>query len=178
MTRRVDNIDALLDSFENLVDAFFFPLRPRAGRRRGCNRDAAFALLFHPVGHSGAFMHLTDFVDHAGVEQHALRQSCLAGVNVGSDSNIPRPLERKLAIRRIRIFRDRFLFERSRHGLYQRKCANARFACAILCVSSRFLIALPWPEAASLISCASASAIGMPRRLSAYCTIHRMASET
>lgn len=35
---------------------------------------------------------------------------------------------------------------------YQRKCANARLACAILCMSSRFLIALPWPVAASLSS--------------------------
>src|SRR5712692_2865834 len=70
----------------------------------------------------------------------------------------------------------RLEYVRSVHG-YQRKCANARLACAILCVSSRFLIALPWPEAASLISCARASAMGMPWRLSAYCTIQRIASE-
>src|SRR6266487_1631221 len=172
------HVDALLDSYENFVDAFFFPLRPCAGRRRRRDRDAAFALLFHPIGYGGAFVHLTDFVDHAGVKQNAFGQRRLAGVNVRSNSDIPRALERKLTIRRIRIFRGRLLFERSRHDLYQRKCANARFACAILCVSSRFLIALPWPEAASLISCASASAIGVPRRLSAYCTIQRMASET
>ena len=36
--------------------------------------------------------------------------------------------------------------------LYQRKCANARLAWAILCMSSRFLMALPWPVAASLSS--------------------------
>jgi len=29
------------------------------------------------------------------------------------------------------------------HYIYHLKCANARFACAILCVSSRFLIAFP-----------------------------------
>jgi hypothetical protein len=28
-------------------------------------------------------------------------------------------------------------------AFYQRKCAKARLACAILCMSSRFLIALP-----------------------------------
>ena len=178
MTGRVDNIDTLLDSFENFVDAFFFPLRPRAGRRRGRDRDATFTLLLHPVGYGGAFVHLTDFVDHAGVKQNALSQCRLTGIDVRSDSDISRALERKLAIWRIRNLRDTFLFERSRHDSYQRKCANARFACAILCVSSRFLIALPWPEAASLISCASASAMGIPRRLSAYCTIQRMASET
>src|SRR2546427_475303 len=122
-------------------------------------------------------LYFADFVDHAGVKQDALSQRRFAGINMRGDSDVPRSLERELAIRRIRILRGRFLFERRGHNRHQRKCANARFACAILCVSSRFLIALPWPVAASLISRARASAIRIPLRLSAYWTIQRVARE-
>src|SRR5260370_37036497 len=177
MSGRVDDVDAMLDSFENLVNAFF-PLRPCAGRRRRSDGDASFPLQVHPGGHGRAFMNLTDFVDHAGVKQNALGQRRLAGINVRGDADVPRSLERELTIWRIRIGRFRFLFlERRGHTFYHLKCANARFACAILCVSSRFFIALPCPAAASLISCASASDIGTPLRLSAYWTIQRMARE-
>ena len=40
-----------------------------SSRRRRSNRDAALALLLHPVGHGRAFMHFTDLVDHAGVKR-------------------------------------------------------------------------------------------------------------
>ena len=141
----VDDVDALLDSFENLVNARLLPLRPSASCRRRSNRDSAFALLLHPVGDGGAFVHLTHPVDHAGVKQNALRERRFAGINMRRDADVPRSLQREFAIRRIRILRGGlFLFhDRRRHNRYHLKCANARFACAILCVSSRFLIALP-----------------------------------
>src|SRR5207248_8710016 len=159
--------------------ALFLALRPTARRRGRSNRDPAFAFLLHPVGDRRAFVHLAHLVDHAGVKQHPLGNRCLAGVNMRRDADVPRSFQRELTIRRIWIFhRTLFLFHRRRrHNLYQRKCANARFACAILCVSSRFLIALPCPAAASLISWASASAIATPLRLSAYWTIQRIARE-
>jgi hypothetical protein len=67
-------------------------------------------------------------VDHARVKQNALGDCRFARVDVRGDPDIPRPLERELAIRRIRILRACwFLFlERSRHNRYQRKWAKAR----------------------------------------------------
>ena len=67
---------------------------PEAGRRSRSDRDAALALLLHPVGHGGAFVHLTDLVDHAGVKKDALGQRRLAGIDVRGDADVPRPLER------------------------------------------------------------------------------------
>ncbi len=136
MSRRVNNVDPLLDAFKNFVNALFLALRPTARRRCRGNRDAPFALLVHPIGDRGAFVHLAHLVNHAGVKKHPLGDGRLAGVDVRCDADVSRSLQRKLAIRRVRIFRaccgGFFLFECSRHGFYQRKCANARFACAIL----------------------------------------------
>ncbi len=116
MARRVNDVDALLDSLKNFVNAGLLSLRPCASCRRGCNRDAAFAFLLHPVGHGRPFVHLTDLVNHARIKQDALGQRRLAGIDVRRDPDVPGPLERELAIGRIRILRDTFLFERSRHG--------------------------------------------------------------
>ena len=90
---------------KHLVDARFLLLRPGAGRRGGSDRDAALAFLLHPVGHGGAFVHFADLVDHAGVKKNALGQRRLAGIDVRGDADVPRPLERELAVRRIRIRR-------------------------------------------------------------------------
>jgi hypothetical protein len=98
VARSVDDVDALFDSLENFVNAFFLPLRPGTGCRRGRDGDAALALLFHPVGDGGAFVHLTHPVDHAGVKQHALGDGRLAGIDVRSDPNVPRSFERELRL--------------------------------------------------------------------------------
>ena len=105
----VDDVHAHLDAFESLVNAFLLALLPEAGRRRRSDRDAALALLLHPVGHGRAFMHLADLVDHAGVKKNALGQRRLAGVDVRGDADVARPLERILAVRRIRIRRHGFI---------------------------------------------------------------------
>ena len=97
----------MLDAFEGLVNAVFLALRPEAGGGGGGDGDAALALLLHPVGHGGAFMHLADLVDHAGVEEDALGERRLAGVDVRGDADVARPLQRKRAVRRIRILRRR-----------------------------------------------------------------------
>src|SRR4029077_16637798 len=160
----------LLDPLENLVNAFFLSLRPSAGCRSGSNCDSSLAFLLHPVCDSCSFVHLTHLVNHAGIKQHALSDRRLASVNMRRDANVPRSFQRELTIRRIWIFRCGLflLHRRRRHNRHQRKCANARFACAILWIFSGFLSAFPWPAAASFISCASASAMGIPLRLSAY----------
>ena len=107
---RVDDVHPHLDAFKSFVDAFLFLLHPGAGRRGGSNRDAALAFLLHPVRHGRAFVHFTDLVDHAGIKKNALRQRRLARVNVRGDADVPRPLERELAIGRIWILR--------RHGFF------------------------------------------------------------
>ena len=114
----------MLDAFEHLVDAFFLASASRAGRRGGSDRDAALALLLHPVGDGVAVMHLTHLMDHAGVKENALGHRRLAGINVRGDADVARPLERKLAVRRIRIRRDCGFISQSRSSheiLYQRK---------------------------------------------------------
>ena len=109
-------------------------MRPSAGRRSRSDRDAALAFLLHPVGHGIAVMDVTHLMDQAGIEENALGERGLAGVDVRGDADVARALERELTIRRIRILRLlAFSFQRRRcHNRYQRKCANARFACAIL----------------------------------------------
>ncbi len=67
------------------VDLVAFPLR---GRRRRRDRDAALALLGHPVHHGGAFVHLTDLVGSARVIEHALGHGRLTGIDVRDDADI------------------------------------------------------------------------------------------
>jgi len=61
---------------------------PSAGSGRGGNRDSALLLLLHPVHGGGAFMHFTNAVRDAGIEQDTFSRSCLAGINVGHDSDV------------------------------------------------------------------------------------------
>ena len=68
VSRRVNNVDPLLDAFKNFVNALFLALRPTARRRGRSNRDPAFAFLLHPVGNRRAFVHFAHLVDHACVK--------------------------------------------------------------------------------------------------------------
>ena len=52
------------------------------------NRDAALALLGHPVHDGGAFVHLADLVGTARVVEHALGHGRLAGIDVGDDADV------------------------------------------------------------------------------------------
>src|SRR5579862_6069604 len=63
VTRSINNIDAIL----------LVVTRPRSRGRRGRNRNAAFALLLHPVHGGRAFIHRTDLVSHTRIEQDAFR---------------------------------------------------------------------------------------------------------
>ncbi len=63
VARRINNIDAI----------FLVVTIPGSGRRSGRNRDAAFALLLHPVHGGRTFIHRTDLVSHTRIEQDALR---------------------------------------------------------------------------------------------------------
>ena len=67
VTGGVNNVDAMSNAFPQLIGAVGL-LRPKTRGGRAGNRDAAFALLFHPVGDGVAVVHLADFVREARVE--------------------------------------------------------------------------------------------------------------
>jgi hypothetical protein len=50
-------------------------------------------------------MHFADLVNHPGVEQNPLSQSRLARINVRANADIPRAIQRILAIRTVGIGR-------------------------------------------------------------------------
>ena len=77
---RIDNVDAMIV--------------PRAGRRRGSDRDAALLLLGHPVHGGRALMDLADLVDLLRVEEDPLGDGRLARVDMRDDSDVPRSCER------------------------------------------------------------------------------------
>ena len=76
------------------VDPVALPLA--GGGRRG-DRDAALALLDHPVHLRGALVDLADLVGLAGVVQDPLGRRGLARVDVRHDPDVPGPGERVLA---------------------------------------------------------------------------------
>ena len=76
------------------VDPEALPLAGGRGRR---DRDAALALLGHPVHHGGALVDLADLVGLAGVVEDALGRGRLARVDVGHDADVARAGERVLA---------------------------------------------------------------------------------
>ena len=62
---------------------------PEAGRGGRGDRDAALALLLHPVHDGRAVVHLAQLVGDAGVEEDPLRRRGLAGVDVRRDPDVP-----------------------------------------------------------------------------------------
>jgi len=75
------------------INAVALPLR---GDRGGHNRDAAFAFLSHPVGDSGAVIHVAQAVGLAGIVKNPLGSRCFTSVNMGNNANITILLERKI----------------------------------------------------------------------------------
>ena len=63
-------------------------ISPSGGNRSRGNRNAAFALLDHPVGHSRAFMHFTHAVNAPRIEQDTFRRRGLARINMRNNSDI------------------------------------------------------------------------------------------
>ena len=165
----VDDVDAMLDSLQLTRLG-----HPGSGDGRRGDGDAPLLLLHHPVGGGSALVYLTDLVDLAGVVEDALRRGRLAGIDVRHDADVPVALEGSLAghcglLERFsteksrdasKTFTDRAAAPAALSGLrncYQRKCAKALLASAILWTSSFFLIAAPRKFMASRISPASLS---------------------
>src|SRR5204863_8388458 len=68
VSRNIDDINAMSHVFEGFVRAVGL-LGPIAGRRRRRDRDAALALLLHPVGDSIAVIDVTHLMDETGVKE-------------------------------------------------------------------------------------------------------------
>ncbi len=76
------------------VDPVALPLTGGGGRR---DRDAALALLGHPVHLGRALVDLADLVRLAGVVEDALGRRRLTGIDVGHDADVARARERVFA---------------------------------------------------------------------------------
>src|SRR5271156_3187902 len=87
VSRRIDNVDAV-----RFVEAL-----PGSGRRSRRDRDAALALLLHPVHYRGAFVHFADLIGHTRIEQDALSGRRLSGVNVSHDPDVAGLIDLDLA---------------------------------------------------------------------------------
>ena len=95
MSRSVNDVHALFDAFENLVNRILLALHPGAGCRCGGDGDAAFALLLHPVSYGGSLVNFANLVDHARVEQDAFGERGLPRINMRGNADIARPLQRE-----------------------------------------------------------------------------------
>jgi hypothetical protein len=82
----IDDVDAVLG------EVLVHPLPEAGGRGRG-DRDAALALLFHPVHYGRAVVYLAHLVRNAGVEQDAFGGRGLTGINVRTDADVAIPID-------------------------------------------------------------------------------------
>src|SRR5204863_95283 len=86
VARRVDDVDPVL----GMVVVHPFPETGGRGRR---DRDAALALLLHPVHDGRAVVHFAYLVRDARVEKDAFGGRGLAGINVGTDADVAIPVD-------------------------------------------------------------------------------------
>ena len=134
VSRRIDDVDAVLLSREKLGHPGLLMLPPLSGDGGGGNRDSTLALLLHPVGRRATIVDFADFVNHPCIEQDPLGERRLARVNVRGDPDISGALEHVLAVWTIRIH-GRNLLERvsgirngseRRRGWLAPSCARRR----------------------------------------------------
>ena len=99
-----DDLDGEVDVAGRVDDVDLAVLPLARGRSRG-DRDAPLLLLFHPVHHGRALVHLADLVRPAGVEEDALGRRGLARVDVSHDPDVAGLFERKFACHLSVLFR-------------------------------------------------------------------------
>ena len=61
---------------------------PGTGNRRARNRNAALALLYHPVSDSVAIVYVPETVRAPCIKENTFGGRCLARINVGHDPDI------------------------------------------------------------------------------------------
>ena len=84
MSRSVDEVDAVLE----LLVMRVIRRRPERGGCSGRDRDAALALLLHPVHDRVARVHLADLMRNAGIKKHAFGNGGLARIDVSDDADV------------------------------------------------------------------------------------------
>ena len=80
-----DDIDPVLF----LGVAWIMGIVPEAGRGSGCDRNAAFLFLGHPVHGGRTFMRLTDAVILACIEQDPLGGCRFSGIDMSHNTDVP-----------------------------------------------------------------------------------------
>ena len=76
----------------NDIDLIALPLGCHSCRN---DRDAAFALLLHPIGNRSTIIHGTNPMGHACIEQDSLSGSRFTGINMSNDADVSIPFERE-----------------------------------------------------------------------------------
>ena len=66
MSRSVDKVDLMFERFFVIAVGW----RPERRRRGRSDRDATFALLFHPIHHRVARVYFADLMRNAGIKKH------------------------------------------------------------------------------------------------------------
>ena len=69
----IDNVDPVHRLLKTFDQSCIRLDRPETGGGSGGNRDTTFPLLLHPIGHGGAFMHLSHFMNATRIKKHPLR---------------------------------------------------------------------------------------------------------
>jgi hypothetical protein len=104
VSRCVNNVNTIADTVKKLLQRFFLLLGPIACDGSRGNRDAAFALLFHPIRDGVAVINVANLVDEASVKEDAFSGCRLAGVNVRGNTDVARALHRIFTSGRIHRF--------------------------------------------------------------------------
>jgi hypothetical protein len=94
MARGINDVDALAGFREEFGNTLFRALVPGASHGSGGDGNPPLALLLHMISSGGTIVHLTDPMDHSGVEKNPLGQGGLPGINVRRNPNVPCPLKR------------------------------------------------------------------------------------
>ena len=82
------DVSGRIDDVDGVLRVLLFGAVPEAGGSGGCDGDAAFLFLGHPVHRGGSVVDFADAVADAGVEQNAFRGGSFTGVDVGSDADV------------------------------------------------------------------------------------------
>ena len=99
VSRCIDDVNPMSETFEVLVKTLVLLLGPEGGHRRRGDGDAALLFLFHPVGDSVAVIDVADLVDQACVEENSLGRCGLARIDVGANTKVTSALQWVLAQR-------------------------------------------------------------------------------
>jgi hypothetical protein len=97
MAGGIDYIDSMIN-----IRKWPIPSSPTARNSRGRYRYSALTLLFHPVHNGSPLVDLSNFMNHPGIKKHTLGTGCFTRIDMGRYADVPRVLENRWAVARIR----------------------------------------------------------------------------